>query len=65
MRALFIRMLVALAVVLIILIVFTQVIAQRIIRKQLTAFIKENCDAGLAPGLSVSPDASAVPLREL
>ncbi len=43
MRALLTRVLIGLAIVLIILIVFTQVIAQRIIRKQLTALVKESC----------------------
>lgn len=43
MRALFIKILIALAVVLIVLIVSTQVIVQRVIRRQLAAFIKEGC----------------------
>jgi hypothetical protein len=43
MRALFIKILIALAVVLIILIISTPVIVQRVIRRQLTAFVKESC----------------------
>jgi hypothetical protein len=43
MRTPFIKILIVIAVILIILIISTQVVVQRVIRRQFTAFIKESC----------------------